>query len=190
MTKRLNGLGDRLKRGRRESPPSDPVEDALLRSAETLLDGNSAAKRFDDFGDCREEGHEHRIKTVRCDSQYPNALLAHNDAFWHTYHMISPPSEADSPEAIGERLKLLRSALGLSQTQMAERYGLESQQAWANYERAKRPLDYRIALTIANKEGASLDWIYRGMEWTLPPQVTELLTHAKPIKRGRPRKLA
>ncbi|KAA0117850.1 XRE family transcriptional regulator [Methylobacterium sp. P1-11] len=98
--------------------------------------------------------------------------------------------EADSMSAIGERLRLLRTVLDLSQGQMAERHGVESQQAWANYERAERPLDYRIALSVAQKDGVSLDWIYRGLVGTLTVDMAEKLSHAKPTRRGRPRRTA
>lgn len=190
MTKRLDGLSDRLEQRRRECPPRNPVENPLLRGAEALLHGDPPAEGVDDIRDCREVSHTHRIKTVRCVSQYPSASLSHNDAFCYVPPMNIDASEPDSMEAIGERLRLLRAALGFTQEQMAERHGIESQQAWANYERGERPLDYRIALSIAQKDSASLDWIYRGLRGTLPVHLAEKLAGAKPSKRGRPRKTA
>ncbi len=68
----------------------------------------------------------------------PAALLARNSAFWHTQDMEIETHEADSMAAIGERLRLLRVALGFNQAEMAERHGVESQQAWGNYERGDR----------------------------------------------------
>lgn len=190
MTLGFDRSGDRLEHRRRESAASDPVENALLRRAEPRLDGDPSAQGVDDFGDGRQVGHTQRIKTVRCVSQCPDALLGGNGAFWHIPRMELEPHEADSMAAIGERLRMLRVALGHSQTEMAERYGVESQQAWGNYERGERPLDYRIALTIANKDGVPLDWIYRGLTYTLPVGLAEKLQSASAPRRGRPRKTA
>lgn len=190
MTKRLNGTRDRLKGQRRKRAPTDPVENALLRSAEAILHGDTAAEHFDHFRDCREVGHAHRIKTVRCDSQYPELSLLPTEAFCYVSGMDIDAREADSMEAIGERLRLLRTALGFTQEQYAERHGVESQQAWANYERGERPLDYRIAISVAQKDHASLDWIYRGLTAMIPIGLNEKLSEAKPTRRGRPRKSA
>lgn len=190
MTKRLDSLGDQHERHGREGAARDPIPDALLRSSKPLLNGNSAAESVNHFADGREVRHTSLIKTVRCVRQYPNALLGDPGAFWHIPHMDIETREADSQTAIGERLRMLRTALDLSQAEAADRFGVESQQAWGNYERGERPLDYRIALTIAQKEGASLDWIYRGLRGTLNVTLAEKLTAAKPAKRGRPRKTA
>jgi len=190
MTKRFDSFCDRNEGRRGESAARNPIPDALLRSSEPLLNPDPAAKGVDHFGDGSEVRHTPRIKTARCVSQYPKALLGDNAAFWHIPNMDIETREADSLTAIGERLRLLRSALDLSQEEMAVRYGVESQQAWGNYERGERPLDYRIALTIAQKDGASLDWIYRGLRGTLPVALAEKLATAKPGRRGRPRKTA
>lgn len=82
----------------------------------------------------------------------------------------------DQPEQIGERLRRLREALGFDQAKrFAEFVGI-SEQAWNHFERGRRPPTVPDAIKVAGKTGASLDWIYRGMEHTLPMHVLQKLT--------------
>lgn len=98
--------------------------------------------------------------------------------------------EADTPADICARLKALRRAFSLTQTEMAERLGLGSQQAWQNYETGKRPLDYTVALVIAQQFHAPLDWIYRGLTAMIPLHLAEKLAAEEPPKPTRRRKTA
>lgn len=98
--------------------------------------------------------------------------------------------EADTPEDICARLKVLRRAFGLTQAEMAERLGLGSQQAWQNYETGKRSLDYTIALLIAQRFHAPLDWIYRGLDAMVPMHLAQKLSAAPAEKAPRRRKTA
>lgn len=82
--------------------------------------------------------------------------------------MTDAPSLPHSQKAVGARLKIIRLYLDLPQEKMAEKYGLSSQQGWANYESGKRPLPYEVAVVIADDLGIPLDWIYRGIAYFLP----------------------
>jgi transcriptional regulator with XRE-family HTH domain len=84
--------------------------------------------------------------------------------------MKAPPIGDSSPEAVGQRLALLRLALG---------YGERQQRAFADflslgatsynsYETGKQRPPIHVALSIVTRTGASLDWLYRGVEDLLP----------------------
>lgn len=65
------------------------------------------------------------------------------------------------PEEIGERLYATRTALGLTQAEIAERLGL-SQPTYALYETGKRMLPPRWAVAVADGFNVTTDWLYRG----------------------------
>lgn len=48
-------------------------------------------------------------------------------------------------------------------------------QAWNNYETGRRRISIDEAMKIVAKTGAGLDWIYRGLEHTLPKHVADKL---------------
>ena len=84
----------------------------------------------------------------------------------------------DTPEMIGERLKLLREAFGFTEAKAwCDHIGIATN-AWNHFERGRRPITVKDALKVATKTGVTLDWIYRGLEETLPVRVQKALTDA------------
>lgn len=81
----------------------------------------------------------------------------------------------DNPDVIGARLKRLRLALGYSQARPFCAFVGISDQAWNNYETGRRRISIDEAMKIIMKTGASLDWIYRGLDHTLPKHVADKL---------------
>ena len=81
----------------------------------------------------------------------------------------------DKPEIIGDRLRRIRLALGHTQAKaFCDSMGLLDT-AWNNWERGRRVIPIEAALKGAGKTGASLDWIYRGLDHTLPKHVADKL---------------
>lgn len=72
---------------------------------------------------------------------------------------------------IGQRLKRLRLALGYTNAKAFCGLIGVGDTAWNNWEKGRREIPIDAALRVCAKTGASLDYIYRGMDWTLPPQV-------------------
>lgn len=165
----LIGLG-------RKSPAELPVVDPLMRaSADQGTDSVVAAKLPDHVGSGSERTHASSSTTNRCDAQEAKALLASEVRAWHIAAMVKHDDFLDSKEATARRLGALRAALGLTQEQMAERYGLGSQQTWGNYEKGARDLPPKLAVKIAARERISLDWIYRGLTDMLPLALAQKL---------------
>ncbi|PVE22075.1 hypothetical protein DC522_23250 [Microvirga sp. KLBC 81] len=81
----------------------------------------------------------------------------------------------DRPEIIGGRIRLLREALGYDQARAFCQFVGFSDQALYNYETGKRRISLDEAMKIVAKTGASLDWIYRGVEYSLPVHLAEKL---------------
>jgi transcriptional regulator with XRE-family HTH domain len=81
----------------------------------------------------------------------------------------------DRNEDIAARLIRLRLAKGYEQAKaFAERLGI-SEGNWNHFERARRKISIEDALKVCQKTGVSLDWIYRGIEHTLPRHVQDEL---------------
>jgi len=69
-------------------------------------------------------------------------------------------------EAIGNRLKILRKAIGRSQTDMAKLCNV-SKQAWGKWENGTRQISLQHLLDVSRATSTSLDWIAEGKG--LPP---------------------
>jgi transcriptional regulator with XRE-family HTH domain len=83
--------------------------------------------------------------------------------------------QIDGAEIIGARLRALREALGYKRARaFCEVVGI-TEQAWNNYECGRRRISLDEAMKVVARTGASLDWIYRGLEHTLPVNVAEKL---------------
>jgi transcriptional regulator with XRE-family HTH domain len=75
-----------------------------------------------------------------------------------------------SPEdivEIGERLRLLRLALGLSQSEIARRIGAKPSQ-WNNYEKPLVRIRIDEAIKLSQTFGVPLDWVYQGDARMMP----------------------
>ncbi|EIM25715.1 helix-turn-helix domain-containing protein [Microvirga lotononidis] len=81
----------------------------------------------------------------------------------------------DNPEVIGGRIRRLRLALGYDQARAFCQFVGFSDQALYNYETGKRRISLDEVMKIVTKTGASLDFIYRGLEHTLPGHVLDKL---------------
>lgn len=68
----------------------------------------------------------------------------------------------ESVEAIADRLKRTREAMGFSQAEWCRLVGIEPQQ-WNNYERARNRIAIDQALKVCAATGITTDWIYRGL---------------------------
>jgi len=77
----------------------------------------------------------------------------------------------ESPEAVANRLKLTREALGYKPSTIARLMGV-SQQAWTNWERG-RMITLPAALKLCAVTRVHLDWIYRGIRAGLPRDLSE-----------------
>lgn len=81
----------------------------------------------------------------------------------------------DNPVIIGGRIRRLRLALGFEQARAFCQFVGISDQALYNYETGKRRISLDEVMKIVQKTGVSLDWIYRGLEGTLPLHVAQRL---------------
>jgi DNA-binding XRE family transcriptional regulator len=96
-------------------------------------------------------------------------------------HSRRMPRDVD---AIAERLKLTREALGLKQAAFARLVGLEPQ-AVNNYETGLRRISVDQAIKICAATGVSLDWIYRGLASGLPVNLATALQQRQRSGLGR-----
>lgn len=71
------------------------------------------------------------------------------------------PVNPESLDAIGARLFLLRTHLGLNQTQLCKRAGIATN-TYNQWENAKSRPELDKALTFCRNLRVSLDWLYRG----------------------------
>lgn len=72
---------------------------------------------------------------------------------------------------IGERIRVLREALGYSNaSQFAAFVGWSSQQL-SNYENGQKRPEVNMAILLCSRTGATLDYIYRGEFAGLPMQL-------------------
>jgi transcriptional regulator with XRE-family HTH domain len=95
--------------------------------------------------------------------------------------------DPSSKEAIGERLRLTREALGYSQTFIAGLCGM-SVQAWNNNECGRDRISIDPALRLCRATGIGLDWIYQGLTATLPPTLLrDIHAQQQPTPRRRHR---
>jgi len=83
--------------------------------------------------------------------------------------------QIDRPEVIGVRLKTLREALGYDQARAFCQFVGFSDQALYNYETGKRRISLDEAAKVVSKTGATLDWVYFGVEHSLPFHLAEKL---------------
>lgn len=92
--------------------------------------------------------------------------------------MARVPLRPDSPQAVGERLRLIRLGYGMaqgasremSQAEMSRLCGI-GRQAWNNAETGDNRLGIDNAMALARRTGASLDYIYFGNARGLPHEL-------------------
>ncbi|NIY97990.1 helix-turn-helix transcriptional regulator [Salipiger sp. HF18] len=82
-----------------------------------------------------------------------------------------------SPEAMGQRLVVIREAFGLSQAGIADLLEIE-RPAWNRFENGKRAIPYDKAARIVDRFGVSLDYIVLGRWKGMDFEVMERLRRA------------
>lgn len=87
--------------------------------------------------------------------------------------------EAMKNDAVGHRLKMLRLALGLSPSQMADTLGIE-RTYWSRFENGRQGLSDTVAALLCVRFGVTLDWIVLG-DWSkLPLDLSEKIRSVQP----------
>lgn len=87
----------------------------------------------------------------------------------HSAVMARGRPDPSSVEEIAARLRLIRTALGKTQAFMSQMIGSATDgQAWGNYETGERRISLDHALTLCQRTGLTLDFIYRGNMVSLP----------------------
>lgn len=95
----------------------------------------------------------------------------------------------DSKQEVAARLRRLRLAWGYDQAKpFAAWVGVEYA-TWNHYETANRDLSVPNALKVCQKTGASLDWLFRGLDHTLPDHVLDRLRAVPEQNVRRPHRL-
>ncbi len=74
--------------------------------------------------------------------------------------MMTDPEES-SPMAVGERLRLTRESIGLTQTDFAARAGLNPT-TYNQYEKGRQYPQIRNAIALREAYDLTLDWIFCG----------------------------
>jgi transcriptional regulator with XRE-family HTH domain len=81
-------------------------------------------------------------------------------------------SDAMKNEAVGYRLALLRRALGLSPSEMADHLGIE-RTYWSRYEKGRQGLSPSVAALLVVRFGVSLDFLVLGRWDRVPLDLAE-----------------
>jgi transcriptional regulator with XRE-family HTH domain len=87
---------------------------------------------------------------------------------------MSDTADPHSKASIGHRLQLTRHALGLNQTEFAERARI-SRTAYNQYESGEKRPSVENAISLCDAYNLTLDWIYRGDPSGLRYQTAEAL---------------
>lgn len=87
------------------------------------------------------------------------------------------------PKAIGGRIKLIRSAMGMTPADFSRLTGLSSQLI-SNYETGYRRPDLDKALIIVQKTGATLDYLYLGDTSGLPVRLANKMSADELAKKA------
>jgi len=76
---------------------------------------------------------------------------------------------------IGERIRVLREALGYKNASLFAAFVGWSPQQLSNYENGQKRPEVTMAIRLCNRTGVDLDWIYRGRTAGLPMRVANLI---------------
>lgn len=83
------------------------------------------------------------------------------------------------PERIGERLRILREALGLSPAEMSDLLGIE-RTYWSRFERGNRPITETVAALLVERFGVTLDFLILGRWNNVPFEIAERMRSIPP----------
>ncbi len=90
-------------------------------------------------------------------------------------------SEGRTKAAIAERLEIIRAVKGLTQKEFATQAGV-SENAYSQYKKAIQAPDLEQANKLCDTWGLTLDWIYRGDNSGLAPDLRDAI---KVIRQAR-----
>lgn len=116
----------------------------------------------------------------------------------HRLHVCVVPKKNDAitpphlmaemrPERIGHRLKLLRLALGMKPSEIADTLGVE-RTYWSRFERGHRPLSEPVAVLLVDRFGVTLDFLILGRWDRLPFELAERMRQVDADIRETPPK--
>lgn len=97
---------------------------------------------------------------------------------------MAKANELYSAMSVGERLRITRLALKLTQKGMAHPLSV-SRAAYTMYETGTRVPPWNIAIELCEKWGLTLDWIYMGDLSGLPAYLVERINRVLPKARLR-----
>lgn len=80
-------------------------------------------------------------------------------------------------DRIGQRLRLLRLALGMSPSEIADTLDIE-RTYWSRFEGGKRPITEAVAALLVVRFGVTLDWLILGKWDSLPFALAEKMRAA------------
>lgn len=89
-------------------------------------------------------------------------------------------------KTIGERLELLRKAMGWENQFIAQQIGI-SPQKWRNYKKGANVLPPDVALRLCLVTGCNADFLYRAERGALPETLIKRLQEVEHPKRGAKR---
>lgn len=101
---------------------------------------------------------------------------------------MTEPQNPESIEAIAYRLELTHAAIGgVNQAAFATSIGV-SPQGWTNYIKARERISVDAANRMCRRYGVTLDWIFRGSMYGLPPDLSRRIDEmaAEMASKGRP----
>ena len=98
-------------------------------------------------------------------------LSAENTQNFYVQQMLN---EDDSIEAVAQRLCKVRSILGLSKKDFAEKAGL-AEQVYGPFENGKRPLSLNAAKLLRKTYSLPLEFLYFGKTDDLPTRISKHL---------------
>lgn len=82
------------------------------------------------------------------------------------------------PNAVAERLRILRIYYEKNQGEFADSIGLD-RSSYSKIEQGKKPLKAEMAFAIAERWGVSMDYIYRGRLTELPHKIADAFMAAR-----------
>lgn len=90
----------------------------------------------------------------------------------------APMTKSIHKRQVGQNLRIVREALGLSQQQLADKLGLSDKSQLSHWERGLYYPDPYIVWRLWEDEGVTADWIYLGQRRNLPSWLADGLKSA------------
>lgn len=118
-----------------------------------------------------------------------NIVISQPDNYRRVFHndgagLSGMNKSLDNNKAVGGRLGRLRRALGFEQKRAFAKFVGVPETSWNMFEGGERRITLNEALKVCAKTGASLDWIYRDIEHTLPLHVIERLNRLDEMEQA------